>query len=49
MEHIGLKYEGERQSGAFYYYGGLTDLVMYGITRNEYLFEKNNKRKTMIK
>ena len=48
MEHIGLKYEGERQSGAFYYYGGLTDLVMYGITRNEYLFEKNNKRKTMI-
>lgn len=49
MEHIGLKYEGVRQSGAFYYYGGLTDLVMYGITRNEYLFEKNNKRKTMIK
>lgn len=49
MEHIGLKYEGERQSGAFYYYGGLTDLVMYGITRNEYLFKKNNKRKTMIK
>lgn len=49
MEHIGLKYEGERQSGAFYYYGGLTDLLMYGITRNEYLFEKNNKRKTMIK
>ena len=49
MEHIGLKYEGERHSGAFYYYGGLTDLVMYGITRNEYLFEKNNKRKTMIK
>ncbi len=49
MEHIGLKYEGVRQSGAFYYYGGLTDLVMYGITRDEYLFEKNNKRKTMIK
>lgn len=45
MEHIGLKYEGVRQSGAFYYYGGLTDLVMYGITRNEYLFEKIIKGK----
>lgn len=48
MEHIGLKYEGVRESGAFYYYGGLTDLVMYGITRDEYLLNKNkNKSKTI--
>ena len=44
MEHIGLKYEGVRESGAFYYYGGLTDLVMYGITRDEYLFNKNKSK-----
>lgn len=44
MEHIGLKYEGVRDSGAFYYYGGLTDLVMYGITRDEYLLNKNKSK-----
>ncbi len=47
MEHIGLKYEGVRTSGAFYYYGGLTDLVMYGITRDEYILEKEKKCKTI--
>lgn len=40
MEKIGLKYEGERKEGIFYYYGGLEDLVLYGITKEEY---KNNK------
>lgn len=44
MEHIGLKYEGVRDSGAFYYYGGLTDLVMYGITRDEYELNKNKSK-----
>ncbi len=44
MEHIGLKYEGVRESGAFYYYGGLTDLVMYGITHDEYLLNKNKSK-----
>lgn len=48
MEKIGLKYEGERPNGAFYYYGGLTDLVMYGITKEEYLNNKENtKSKTL--
>ena len=37
---IGLKYEGERKEGIFYYYGGLENLVLYGITKEEY---KNNK------
>jgi len=36
MEKIGLKYEGTRKDGIFYYYGGLEDLVMYGITKDEY-------------
>lgn len=36
MEKIGLKYEGTRKEGIFYYYGGLEDLVMYGITKDEY-------------
>ena len=40
MEKIGLKYEGERKEGRFYYYGGLENLVLYGITKEEY---KNNK------
>ena len=40
MEKIGLKYEGERKEGMFYYYGGLENLVLYGITKEEY---KNNK------
>lgn len=40
MEKIGLKYEGERKEGIFYYYGGLENLVLYGITKEEY---KNNK------
>ena len=43
MEKIGLKYEGERKEGIFYYYGGLEDLVLYGITKEEY---QNNKEKT---
>lgn len=48
MEKIGLKCEGERPNGAFYYYGGLTDLVMYGITKEEYLKNKENgKSRTM--
>lgn len=42
MEKIGLKYEGERKEGIFYYYGGLEDLVLYGITKEEY---QNNKEK----
>ena len=29
MEKIGLKYEGERKEGIFYYYGGLENLVLY--------------------
>lgn len=40
MEKIDLKYEGERKEGIFYYYGGLENLVLYGITKEEY---KNNK------
>lgn len=36
MEKIGLKYEGERKEGIFYYYGGLENLVLYGITKEEY-------------
>ena len=40
MEKIGLKYEGERKEGKLYYYGGIEDLVLYGITKEEY---KNNK------
>lgn len=40
MEKIGLKYEGERKEGIFYYYGGLENLVLYGIAKEEY---KNNK------
>ena len=40
MEKIGHKYEGERKEGIFYYYGGLENLVLYGITKEEY---KNNK------
>jgi len=37
MEKIGLKYEGTRKDGIFYYYGGLDDLVMYGLTKEEYV------------
>lgn len=40
MEKIGLKYEGTRKSGLFYYYGGIQDLVMYGLTKEEYLTNK---------
>lgn len=36
MEHIGLKYEGVRKDGIFYYYGGIQDLVLYGIAKEEY-------------
>ena len=41
MEKIGLKYEGTRKQAMFYYYGGIEDLVMYGLTKEEYL---NNKK-----
>lgn len=41
MEHIGLKYEGLRKQAYFYYYGGIQDLVLYGLTKEEY--EKENK------
>lgn len=41
MEKIGLKYEGTRKQAMFYYYGGVEDLVMYGLTKEEYL---NNKK-----
>lgn len=43
MEKIGLKYEGTRKNAMFYYYGGIQDLVMYGLTREEYLKEKSIK------
>ena len=43
MEKIGLKYEGTRKQGQFYYYGGIQDLVMYGLTKEEYIKEKNSK------
>lgn len=36
MEHIGLKYEGIRKQAFFYYYGGIQDLVLYGLTKEEY-------------
>jgi len=39
MEKIGLKYEGERKDAMFYYYGGIQTLVMYGLTKEEYLNE----------
>ena len=37
MEHIGLRYEGTRKQSYFYYYGGIQDLVMYGLTKKDYL------------
>jgi len=40
MEKIGLKYEGTRKNAMFYYYGGIQDLVMYGLTKEEYLKDK---------
>ena len=46
MEHIGLKYEGVRKDGIFYYYGGIQDLVLYGITKEEY---NTGKEKQLIK
>ena len=36
MEKIGLKYEGTRKQAFFYYYGGVQDLVLYGLTKEEY-------------
>ena len=36
MEKIGLKYEGTRKQAKFYYYGGIEDLVLYGLTKEEY-------------
>lgn len=37
MKKIGLKYEGIRKNGYFYYYRGIQDLVLYGLTKEEYL------------
>lgn len=42
MEKIGLKYEGTRRQAFFYYYGGIQDLVLYGISKEEYFH--NNKK-----
>lgn len=42
MEKIGLKYEGTRKQAMFYYYGGIQDLVLYGLTKKEYLKNKEN-------
>lgn len=42
MEHIGLKYEGLRKKAYFYYYGGIQDLILYGLTKEEYEKENNN-------
>lgn len=42
MEKIGLKYEGTRKQAMFYYYGGIQDLVLYGLTKEEYLKNKEN-------
>lgn len=44
MEKIGLQYEGVRKDGIFYYYGGLEDLVIYGLTKEEYI---KTKKKTI--
>ena len=41
MEKMGLKYEGVRKKGIFYYYGGIEDLVLYGLTKEEYFNEIN--------
>jgi len=41
MEKIGLKYEGTRKQAFFYYYGGIQDLVLYGLTKEEYLNNQN--------
>ena len=41
MEKIGLKYEGIRKKAFFYYYGGIQDLVLYGLTKEEYFEDKN--------
>lgn len=43
MKKIGLKYEGIRKKGYFYYYGGIQDLVLYGLTKEEYLENKDTK------
>ena len=42
MEKFGLKYEGTRKQAMFYYYGGIQDLVLYGLTKEEYLKNKEN-------
>lgn len=44
MEKIGLKYEGIRKQGLFYYYGGVQDIVMYGLTKEEYLKNKEKQK-----
>lgn len=42
MGKLGLKYEGTRKQAMFYYYGGIQDLVLYGLTKEEYLKNKEN-------
>lgn len=37
MEKIGLNYEGTRKEAYFYYYGGISDMAYYGLTRKEYV------------
>lgn len=44
MEKIGLKYEGTRKESFFYYYGGIEDMVMYGLSKEGYM---KNKKVTM--
>lgn len=36
MEKIGLNYEGIRKNAYFYYYGGISDMAYYGLTKEEY-------------
>jgi Acetyltransferases, including N-acetylases of ribosomal proteins len=50
MEKMGLKYEGERKEGYHYYYAGVQDIVLYGLTKKEYddeyrdLYDNNGQR-----
>lgn len=43
MEKIGLQYEGERKQAMFYYYGGIQDLKLYGLTKEDYMKQKTKK------
>ena len=42
MEKIGLNYEGTRKSAYFYYYGGISDMAYYGLTKEGYQEKCNN-------